>query len=649
MDSTLPLRTERTAASWLGTGLAGWLPLLGLLAWHGWLTLTLFGAENRWQQLLDNRPVVSGRHALHLYHATLGAQARRERGSFSCFDPAFQAGYPKTAVFDAGARPAEVFFFLTGQATRSKEEPLLAAPYKIGLAIGCLAAPLLLLAAARGAGLSLSATTLALAAGILVCWGTPGRQLLETGDLDLLLAGLAIVSGAGMLIFFDRAPGFRSWLGIFAAGCLGWFAQPLLFIMLLPLALVYYSSVGCKHRLAWHMALLFAVGGAFAVNCFWLLDWLAYWWIRSPLQGDVFVLAHRTFHTLWAAPLWGEPCERLFAGVLLLLAVVGLYVLNEAQQRATARLFGLGAVGFSVLALAGAGWEPLARLGASRLLVVALWFATVPAGVGLVQLAGLATRLLRSPLRAAALAGCLACALCLVAGKSLAGFGSRYLASTPLLIGLTAEQLGWVKALQENTTTEARILWEEDADDQPGSRWTALLPLLTGRYYLGGLDPQASIEHGYGCLSQHCLADRPLESWSEAELNDFYRRYNVGWIVCRSRASLSCLKNYPEAQPILFVHANEPRYLFELKPQSFVLRGQARLLEANTSHIALADLVPDKNGNIVLSMHYQPGMRVSCARVQIERESDPHDPVDFIRLRLQGPVARATITWQPGR
>jgi len=359
MERTLPLRTERTAASWLGTGLAGWLPLLGLLAWHGWLTLTLFGAENRWQQLLDNRPIVSGRHALHLYHATLGAQAQRERGSFCCFDPAFQAGYPKTAVFDAGARPAELFFLLTGKAPGSQEEPLLAAPYKIGLAICCLAAPLLLLAAVRGAGLSLGASTLALAAGILVCWGTPGRQLLEAGDLDLFLAGLATVAGAGMLIFFHRAPGFRSWLGIFAAGCLGWFTQPLLFLMLLPLALVYYTSVGCKHRLAWHVALLFALGGAFAVNCFWLLDWLAYWWIRSPLQGDVFVLAHRTFHTLWAAPLWGEPCERLFAGVLLLLAVVGLYVLNESQQRATARLFGLGAVGFSVLALAGR------RLGAA--------------------------------------------------------------------------------------------------------------------------------------------------------------------------------------------------------------------------------------------------------------------------------------------
>ena len=123
----------------------------------------------------------------------------------------------------------------------------------------------------------------------------------------------------------------------------------------------------------------------------------------------------------------------------------------------------------------------------------------------------------------------------------------------------------------------------------------------------------------------------------------------MGWIVCRSPAALACLKGYQEAEPVLFVQAREPRYLFQLKPRSYALRGQARLLEADACHIALANVAPDLDGTMLLSMHYQPGMRVSPARVQMEKESDPHDPIDFIRLRLPGPVARVTITWQPGR
>jgi hypothetical protein len=45
-------------------------------------------------------------------------------------------------------------------------------------------------------------------------------------------------------------------------------------------------------------------------------------------------------------------------------------------------------------------------------------------------------------------------------------------------------------------------------------------------------------------------------------------------------------------------------------------------------------------------MHYQTGMRASPSRVQIEAKKDGDDPIAFIRLRVSGPVARVTITWE---
>jgi hypothetical protein len=92
----------------------GGLILLGLIAWQGWMTLTLFGPDHPWRGLLDSRPIVSGRHPLHLYHGYLGAQSLRERGTVCCYDPAFQCGYPATPVFDSGSRPAELFLSLAG-------------------------------------------------------------------------------------------------------------------------------------------------------------------------------------------------------------------------------------------------------------------------------------------------------------------------------------------------------------------------------------------------------------------------------------------------------------------------------------------------------------------------------------------------------
>src|SRR5436853_581438 len=140
---------------------------LGLVAWQGWMTLTLFGPDHPWERLLDDQPVISGRHALHLYHGMLGAQSLRERGRLSCYDPAFQAGYPKTPIFDSGSRPAELFLtvaevvrlrpkshdFGHGAGATPNFFPA-AAAYKIGLAFCCCLAPLLLMLAGHGFGLS---------------------------------------------------------------------------------------------------------------------------------------------------------------------------------------------------------------------------------------------------------------------------------------------------------------------------------------------------------------------------------------------------------------------------------------------------------------------------------------------------------------
>ena len=94
-------------------------------------------------RLLDDQPVLSGRHPLHLYHGLLGARSFLNRGTLSCYDPAFQAGYPKTPVFDDGSRPAEMLLALAGGRYRPSV-------YKLGVAGLCLLAPCVFAGAARG-------------------------------------------------------------------------------------------------------------------------------------------------------------------------------------------------------------------------------------------------------------------------------------------------------------------------------------------------------------------------------------------------------------------------------------------------------------------------------------------------------------------
>src|SRR4051794_23499474 len=133
-------------------GHPAWLLALAALAlWQGWMTLGLFGPDDPWGRLLGPEPVLSGRHPLHLYHGLLGARTLLERGTLSCYDPAFHARYPKTPVFDGGSRPAELALALAGGA-------YCPASYKVALALFFLCVPAVLFAAARGAGLGRGAS-----------------------------------------------------------------------------------------------------------------------------------------------------------------------------------------------------------------------------------------------------------------------------------------------------------------------------------------------------------------------------------------------------------------------------------------------------------------------------------------------------------
>jgi hypothetical protein len=639
MDCASDLRADGSIVTRIAIGPLWSLVLLGLLVWQGWMTLTLFGPDHSWERLLNDQPIVSGRHPLHLYHGYLGAQALRERGTLCCYDPAFYAGYPKTPVFDGGSRPAELFLTLAGGAYRPEA-------YKIGLAACCLAVPLLLFAAARGTGLGGGASCLSVAVGLLIWWSAPCRDLLQAGDLNLLLATLAALAQMGLLIQFDRRPRLGSWAALFASSCLGWFGQPALFGALLPLVLIYYISVGARHSLVWHLALGSALIGGAAVNSFWLVDWLAYWWIRAPLQAETPLLPHRTFAMLWAAPFWGEHADRVLAGTVFGAAVLGVWLFNETRQRPAARLLGLGAAGFLSLAVGGLVWEPLARLDTPQLFVPALCFAGLPAAHALTQAAAYAGRLTGGAWRGAALTTVLLGVGSLATPDTVHAIGMRCTGTTPLAIGLTAEDQALVEAIIGLTTPEARILWEEGGMSAQASHWSALLPLLTERAYLGGLDANAGIEHAYPTFVEQSLAGRPISSWRDEELTDFCRHYNAGWAVCRSPAATARFRAWLGADPIFTIAGSSPISIYQLPARSFILKGQARLLHADYRHIALADLIPE-DGKVVLSLHYQAGWQVSPNRVQIDKEPDPYDPIPFIRLRLPGPVARLTLTWQP--
>jgi hypothetical protein len=634
MDAVPTNATERSAAGQWLLGAAG---LVVLLLWQAWLTLGLFGSYP-WPHLVDDEPVLSGAHPQHQYFGTIGAQALKGSGRQCAYDPAFQAGYPKTPIFN-GSRFAEVVLYLGG----GSYQP---AAYKIGLAGMCLLAPILLIVAARGTGLDRGTAFLAGVIGVLIWWGPHSRGALEAGESDLLIASLALLAHVGMLLRFDREPGILPWLGMLLTAALGWFAQPLLLPIALPLLLLYYLCVGVRHaHWGWHLALLIAQAGAIAVNLPWLLDWASYWWLRLPLPNASELLPHRTLQTLWSAPLWAGPAERGFALALLGSAAAGVVILHNTRRRPAARLFFLGTAGLLALALLGIAWEPLGRLGTADLFAPALWFAAIPAAFACTWLLA---QLHRHP------AGNVVTGAALVVFAAAAWLGRdmlapiyvRAVATQPLKLGLGPDREAIVATLREATTQEARVLWEDRPLPRAAPRWSALLPLLTQRQFMGGLDPDGFIEHSAISFLDQLLDGRHISTWTDQQLDEYCRRYNIGWVVCWTPAAVKRFSEWDGAEISSPLEDDVAGYLFTLKREqrTVALKGQATMLHADAQHITLGDLVPDGD-TVVLSLHWQAGLQAAPNRVHVEREPCGHDPIGFIRLRMNSPVARVTLTW----
>ena len=406
-----------------------------------------------------------------------------ERGTLCCFDPAFQAGYPKTPVFDGSSRPAEFFLWLAN----GKFSPR---TYKIGVAVSLCLIPLALALATWGLGLRPGAILLASALAAIICWGDPCRAMIESGDIDLVLAVLAAVVQVGLLVRFDRRPGMRTWLGLLASGCLGWFTQPLLFLgLMLVLLPTYYLSAGVRHGLSWHLFMVLGLAGGVAVNAFWLLDWVGYWWVLAPLQIGHRLLAHRTFQSFWAAAIWGQASDRALAMALLGSGMVGLIVFNQTKGRTAARLLGLGCGGLLALTLGAVGWEPLGRVGLAKLLAPALWFAVLPAVHAWGEIYCWINRYMGRPWLTAGCAGALLFAGGWRALPWLEPYVTHCQKAEPLAIGLGPNRQALVEAICQVTNPEARVLWEDRPEAGKEFRLDGLTAASDGSIVHGWFGP----------------------------------------------------------------------------------------------------------------------------------------------------------------
>ena len=154
-----------------GQAWSTWIIVAIVIAAHTWLTFKLFPSR---QALMNDDPVISVDHAIHLYHGYLGAKFLKEHGTSWGYDPFFMAGYPKTPVYDSSSGPAELFQLIAGGRYSPRA-------YKIGILILVGLIPVVVGLAGRVYGSSTATVAATVAWAAWYCWAGFPDILVRTG------------------------------------------------------------------------------------------------------------------------------------------------------------------------------------------------------------------------------------------------------------------------------------------------------------------------------------------------------------------------------------------------------------------------------------------------------------------------------------
>lgn len=658
-----------------------WAVLVAAFAFHAVQAVRLFPS---WGALVDDeRPVVMADHAIHLYHGAIGARFVREHGTTWGYDPFFMAGYPETPVWDSSSNLSIAFQFLAGGRYSPRA-------YKLGLFACSLLAVVLLPVGARAAGLSPGESAATAALGTVVFWACFPAMLWRTGLFSFVTASAALGTVLGVLLRFDRRPTFGRWAVLAGSGAALVFAHVTAPIMLVGPAIGYLAATAWRWRSRRGRlgAVTLAVAVALAVNLVWLVPLLRFRGIRAPAA---YFMTTNSARFLWDF-MRHNPLDGRVAFALLVVGVAGLGAWWWEGARCRAAVFGGAATVLLALCWLGGLWSVTRTTEPFRFLATLDLVLTVPAGSFLVRAAQRTSRLVGGGVRGGAFTGVVAAA----------ALGAAWFASPetvplvvqmanqyrPLVVGLRPEDGQLVRMLRDETDLSARVLFEDqlrllEMTDPESTHWTPLLPLLLqpeGRAFIGGLYHMAFITHHRAAsFGDYALGGRRVDAWPPNELNDYCRRYNVGWVVCWSPLSQFWFDMHPDARHVATlprpatpgreVMPNEAqwraiakragvdvanRYMAEgvnhyrvyrvERPHSYFLEGSGRVAAFDYNRVELADVNPDpQTGSVVLSLHWLDTWK-SDPPLPLTPVSVPGDPVPFVRLQTTRPLPRVILS-----
>ena len=590
--------------------------------------------------LFNNQPVIEQDWGLHFHHLKSMEAFWHQDRMFWGYNPLFMAGYPSNTIQDLSIKLFE--FAALGLATFGLT-PIQWFKILVALAVACV--PWLMYFAARNLffdrdDIKNSAALVAALLGTAYWWNSLPREMFFYGMVGYAPASYISVLGVTLLYRIAKTP------AVWSPIHLGWLTLTVIILPLHVQSIVIFLppivALLVVHRDVFRRNLLIWTAGAAALSILANLPWLAPAFAHRaddvssaivdqlPLftSVDPFTFLKDYFGPgYWTfRPSISEKGLRL---MLLLLGSWGTWKLLRSENRVAGVM--LASAGFVLFSLAYFGallplvksWQPL------RFKVPLDLFLVL--GTSYIVAYGLARRSLAPrPYVLATIAACglLAFLLNLFETETRA----RMLLRTQLRPELNAI-VEWIK---RETPGEARVLFEESGDESgfvyDGMYLSSFIPHWTSRELIGGPINLYNDRHHFAEFHSGKLFKKDIQTFSDDEIRNYFRLYNIGAVVAFYPASIQRLHSVPGL--ISLDRRVGPVHLMKVnQPLTWFLQGDGRV-KASLNRLELSDI---KGKEIVLKYHWTEGLSASPpARIVPVKTYD--DPIPFIKI-IEPPAA----------
>jgi hypothetical protein len=630
------------------------------------------GFDNGWPLWRDDHPLY--------YHSALVTRSfLKSSWTTAGYDPAFMAGYAKSAVFPASSTLPEVVIAVFGQ-----NHPVIA--FKTYVLVSTAVVPWLI--ALAGALLRIPSRGVAIAVllEVLYLWTDWALNYAFLGMVPYFLAVPVGLAATGAFGRFLAARGVFNWLLSASLMTLAFLIHFTTAMIVVPAAaLAYFAAIRRGSRRvaagappaggppagsselspiprigAWfHFAVWMIPVIVLTANAFW---WLPGIRLASTKGESGFVFAHPEGAMKRLADIVNSSSvEPVTQSILFAVGLPGLFLVWRRSVTEGWALIGFCAAGIFWGYLAGSS-RALDFLQPGRHTYACYTALAVAGGVGLDELfrrlrvgphgldhldrwvlAGLVVvgiRMFGYPM-AQSLSARLACKLEVEFAelwglKIIESIHLRWGPGEPFLSSRPSPRLMWViDRVKRHVRPGERLLYEEGGrtlagvpDPFQSGRFSGFLPEQTGVELIGGPYLHAALQTNFTQFGEGKLFGRA--DWDRDFFVRYAKLYRPSAILCWSpRARQFC-----EANPDLVKVLEDDGSLMIGRVMGFegdFIEGKGRI-EASAGRIRVSEMSPGLDGSVLLRYHSVPYLTTSPP-VALESERREDDPVPFIRLR----------------